>query len=87
MITIIKVESSEFLKVLNQTSYYQRPEYRRLENELNTSVSEVFLLPDLLSECVSCEIKVNQNFKAYIIFIKLVDYLAQVVWIKTPSYL
>lgn len=62
MISLIKLENSEFLEVLSQSSYSQRPDYRRLKYELDTSASEIFLLPDLLSESLSCEIKVNEIF-------------------------
>ena len=58
MICLIKIEKSNFLEELNQNSYNQRPEYRRLKYQLDTSVSEVILLPNLVFESISCEIKV-----------------------------
>ena len=59
MICLIKVENPDFLTLINKKSYHQRPGYRRLECELDTSISEIFILPDLFSESISCEIKVN----------------------------
>jgi hypothetical protein len=57
----IKFESvtKRFLDDLNSKSFSQRPDYRRLKAEIDTSLNEVLILPDLLSESFSCEIKVN----------------------------
>lgn len=68
--TKIKLESvtEKFLTDLNHKSFFQRPEYRRLKAEIDTSLNEVIILPDLLSESFSCEIKVN-----YIIYIIIID--------------
>lgn len=51
--------SIQFLEGLNSKSFSQRPDYRRSEAEIDISLKEVLLLPDLLSESFSCEIKVN----------------------------
>lgn len=58
MLCLFKIENSDFLEELNRKSYNQRPVHRRLKYQLDISASEVFLLPDLLSESISCEIKV-----------------------------
>lgn len=62
ILCLIKIENPAFLEELNRKSYDQRPAHRRLKYQLDTSASEVFLLPDLLSESISCEIKVKRYF-------------------------
>lgn len=50
--------SKSFLEGLNVASFQQRPEHRRIKAEIDSSLTEAILLPDLLSESFSCEIKV-----------------------------
>jgi len=56
-IKLIRV-SKQFLEGLNSNSFSQRPDYRRLKGEIDISLNEILILPDLLSESFSCEIKV-----------------------------
>ena len=56
-ISCIKV-SQEFLETLNQNSFLKRPENRRSKAEIDTSLKIALLLPDLLCDYFSCEIKV-----------------------------
>ena len=65
-IKLIRV-SKQFLEGLNSNSFSQRPDYRRLKGEIDISLNEVLLLPDLLSESFSCEIKVNLLIKIMIL--------------------
>lgn len=80
MLCLIKIENFVFLEELNRESYNQRPVHRRLKYQLDTLASEVFLLPDLLSESFSCEIKVNCHFH-YLYDLNII-FLAEVVWLE-----
>lgn len=60
MLCLTKIENSTFLEELNRKSYCQRPVHRRLKYQLDLSASNAYILPDLLSEPISCEIKVNR---------------------------
>ena len=51
--------SENFLKVLNDKSFPERPLYRRVKSQINLSFLKALLLPDYFSEPISCEIKVN----------------------------
>lgn len=61
ILSLIKV-SEKFLNALNFKIFSQRPVHRRLKADIDTTLDEGLLLPDLLSESFSCEIKVKIKF-------------------------
>lgn len=50
--------SDNFLLSLDNDSFSYRPIHRRLKNRIDTSCLIAFMMPDLLSQSFSCEIKV-----------------------------
>ena len=57
----IKVEKVKktFLEDLKRKAFPQRPEYRRVTADIDISLKEVLIFPDLLSESFSCVSKGN----------------------------
>lgn len=58
---LVKV-SKIFLEDLNVNSFPYRPEHRRSKAEIDISLTDILLLPNLLTESFSCEIKVKLSF-------------------------
>lgn len=61
---MFKTETA-FVNSLNRKSYLLRPMHRRDKGCIDNSCPYAFIMPDLASEYISCEIKVYSNISEY----------------------